>query len=42
MISADAITSRTFTTVRLKDGYCAREVDVFLYEIVDCMTTGDD
>ena len=41
MISADAITSRTFTTVRFKEGYSAREVDDFLDEIVDRMTTGD-
>lgn len=41
MISADAITSRTFTTVRFKEGYSAREVDDFLDEIVDRMATGD-
>lgn len=41
MISADAITSRTFTTVRFKEGYSTREVDDFLDEIVDRMTTGD-
>ena len=41
MISADAITSRTFTTVRFKEGYSAREVDDFLDEIVDRMTTDD-
>ena len=41
MISADAITSRTFTTVRFKEGYSAREVDDFFDEIVDRMTTGD-
>ena len=37
MISADAITSRTFTTVRFKEGYSTREVDDFLDEIVDRM-----
>ena len=41
MISADAITSRTFTTVRFKEGYSTREVDDFLDEIVDRMATGD-
>lgn len=41
MISADAITSRTFTTVRFKEGYSTREVDDFLDEIIDRMTTGD-
>ena len=41
MISADAITSRTFTTVRFKEGYSAREVDDFLDEIVDRMATDD-
>lgn len=41
MISADTITSRTFTTVRFKEGYSAREVDDFLDEIVDRMATGD-
>lgn len=41
MISADAITSKTFTTVRFKEGYSTREVDDFLDEIIDRMTTGD-
>lgn len=41
MISADTITSRTFTTVRFKEGYSTREVDDFLDEIVDRMATGD-
>ena len=41
MISADAITSRTFTTVRFKEGYSTREVDDFPDEIIDRMTTGD-
>ena len=38
---ADTITSRTFTTVRFKEGYSTREVDDFLDEIVDRMATGD-